>query len=129
MFMFNFPFMLGLAPSTQTKLMDPKSGWSNTITYSTEVFGNRPPLIFGSVVVRVGGKTKMLVKDQLEIASPTARWSPKLYVISQESCEDFVFEEVSVLFATVLLMVLHIKDRKRPTKGALFYVLQAITFV
>ncbi|CDI83742.1 thrombospondin type 1 domain-containing protein, putative [Eimeria praecox] len=100
--------------TVETKTTDLKSGWFNTVAYSKELFGNRPPLIFGSVVVKRGNKPRMLVKDQVQTLSKKALWHPKLYSVSQESCTDFVFEEVSTFFPSVLLMVLHVKDHFTP---------------
>ena len=104
-----------LASSPQTKLAKIKGGWDNTVHYSEDHFGSRPPLIFGSVVVKDGDKTTLLVQHPIQSTSAKAIWNPRLYVISRDSCRDFVFEEVSVFFGTTLLMVLHVKDREKQT--------------
>ncbi|CDJ61049.1 hypothetical protein EMWEY_00008720 [Eimeria maxima] len=97
-----------------TKLAKIKGGWYNTVHYSEDHFGSRPPLIFGSVVVKDGDKTTLLVQRPIQSTSAKAIWNPRLYVISRDSCRDFVFEEVSVFFGTTLLMVLHVKDHFIP---------------
>ncbi|CDJ48386.1 thrombospondin type 1 domain-containing protein, putative [Eimeria brunetti] len=98
----------------EAKLMDIKAGYANTVTYSKELFGDAPPLIFGNFVAKKGDRIKMVVKQGVQTSSTKSSWNPKLFVISQPSCSNFVFEGASGIYGSLLFGILHIKDNFTP---------------
>ncbi|CDJ36144.1 thrombospondin type 1 domain-containing protein, putative [Eimeria mitis] len=94
-----------------TRMVKVHAGWSVDVQYSTELFGDRFPLIFGSWVVRKTDHIKMVVKEKVEGSSS---WSPTIFVVSNGSCTDFVFEEAPRHYGSSLLAALQIKHHFTP---------------
>lgn len=101
------------APCLQTKSFDITSGGFRRIEYSTELFASRPPLIFGSLVVTPASQIEtVLVQDSISSFS-IAQWIPKIFVVSHDSCTNFVFKEFLDRSSSMRLVALHVENRKQ----------------
>lgn len=101
------------APCLQTKSFDITVGGFKRVEYSTELFASRPPLIFGSLVVTPASQVETVLMQDSIASFSIAQWTPKIFVVSHDSCTNFVFKESTDRSASMKIVALHVENRKQ----------------
>lgn len=106
----------------QTNSITVEPGKDTPVTYSDEHFSSRAPLVYGSVILANQDSMKrMVVRVPPAEGATAAIWLPKLFVVSQDMCTNFLFEEAAAGSPSLRLAALHVQASKRLTPRTINY--------
>ncbi|OEH77655.1 thrombospondin type 1 domain-containing protein [Cyclospora cayetanensis] len=99
-----------LALETKSATLNKKK--KSPVSYSAENF-SQAPLMFGSIVpTKTDGKKRMLAQTGSQDGSTKAQWTPKAFVVTNDICSEFVFQEVPSGSSTLRMVALHVQSRE-----------------
>ncbi|KAL8273854.1 hypothetical protein Esti_002177 [Eimeria stiedai] len=87
---------------------------TSPIGYTEEYFSSRAPLIFGSMIFSQDDGGKRMLAEVPRASVTSATWTPKIFVVTNDTCEAFEFEEATAGTLPSRIASLLVQARMRP---------------